>query len=257
MKYGIRDGMLKVGLEDTFMAAAEIGFDGVEFCIGAEYADNILWQDGGIDRLKGMAAAAGTEISSLSPGVFSRFHPALPEAELREEGVAILTHTIECCQPLDTNQILVPMFPKDMYDWPEDTWTQLFDGLKALSEVAGKHDVTLNLEATFDADQYVRVVDSVASDHLKVYHDTGNTMMRDQDPAMELRKLGPSRVGMIHAKDTDRQALGDGRVDFQAVDEAMREIGYDGYIVLETPVSEDDPAADNARNLAFVRKLGV
>ena len=62
---------------------------------------------------------------------------------------------------------------------------------------------------------------------------------------------------MIHAKDTDRQALGDGRVDFDDVDAAIREIGYDGYIVLETPVSDDDPAGDNARNLDFVRKLGV
>ena len=130
------------------------------------------------------------------------------------------------------------------------------DGLKALSEVAGTHGVTLNLEATFDADQYVRIVDGVSSDHLKVYHDTGNTMMRDQDPAEELRKLGSARVGMIHAKDTDRQALGDGRVDFQSVDEAMRSIKYDGYIVLETPVG-DDPAADNAANLEFIRKLGV
>ena len=201
--------------------------------------------------------AANVEISSLSPGVFSRFHPALPEEDLREEGVQILTHVIECCQPLDTSQILVPMFPKDMYDWPDATWSQLIDGLKALSEVAGNHGVTLNLEATFDADQYVRIVDGVSSHHLKVYHDTGNTMMRDQDPALEIRKLGASRVGMIHAKDTDRQALGDGRVDFDDVDAAMREIGYDGYIVLETPVSDDDPAGDNAQNLAFARKLGV
>lgn len=256
MKYGIRDTMLKATLEDTFKAASEIGFDGVEFCIGAEYRDNVLWQDGGIDKLKGLADAAKVEISSLSPGVFSRFHPALPEADLRKEGVEILTHVIECCQPLDTNQILVPMFPKDMYDWPDTTWTQLSDGLKALSDVAGKRGVTLNLEATFDADQYVRIVDAVSSDHLKVYHDTGNTMMRDQDPALEIRKLGPSRVGMIHAKDTDRQALGDGRVDFDDVDAAIREIDYDGYIVLETPVG-DDPAADNAKNLKFVRKLGV
>ena len=29
MKYGIRDGMLKVPLEETFRTAADIGFDGV------------------------------------------------------------------------------------------------------------------------------------------------------------------------------------------------------------------------------------
>ena len=67
MKYGIRDGMLKASLEETFATAASIGFDGVEFCIGTEYRDNVLWQDGGVDRLKGLADAAGVEISSLSP----------------------------------------------------------------------------------------------------------------------------------------------------------------------------------------------
>ena len=81
MKYGIRDGMLKVDLEDTFKAASEIGFDGVEFCIGTEYRDNVLWQDGGIDKVKELADTANVEISSLSPGVFSRFHPALPKPD--------------------------------------------------------------------------------------------------------------------------------------------------------------------------------
>lgn len=256
MKYGIRDGMLKVPLEETFQAAAKLGFDGVEFCIGLEYRKNILWQDGGAEKLKGWADTAGIEVSSLSPGVFSRFHPALPEAKARQEGIEILTHTIDSCAPLDTDQILLPMFPKNMYEWPDATWNQLTDGLKALSEVAAQHNVTLNLEATFDADQYVRIVDTVASDHLKVYHDTGNTKSRDQDPAAEIRKLDPSRVGMIHAKDTDCQALGGGRVDFDDVDAAIREITYDGWIVLETPVG-DNPDADNAKNLNFIRKLGT
>lgn len=256
MKYGIRDGMLKAPLEELFGAAAEIGFDGVEFCIGSDYRDNVLWQEGGVDELKGLADAAGVAISSLSPGVFSQFHPALPEAEKRAEGVEILTHVIECCGALDTTHVLVPMFPKDMDQWPEATWTQLVDGFEELAEVAGRRGVTLDLEATFDAQQLVTIVDRVGSKFVKVYHDSGNTMSRDQDPAQELRRLGSERVGMIHAKDTDRQALGEGRVDFADVDAAMREIGYDGWIVLETPVG-DDPAADNAKNLAFIRKLGV
>ena len=81
MKYGIRDNMLKAPLEAVFSVAKDIGFDGVEFCVGRDYGENILWEDGGAEKLKGLADAAGVEISSLSPGVFSQFHPALPEAE--------------------------------------------------------------------------------------------------------------------------------------------------------------------------------
>ncbi len=256
MKYGIRDTMLNTPMETIFPVAKAIGFDGVEFCIGRAYRENILWKEGGAERLKRLADAADREISSLSPGVFAQFHPAMPQAETRAEGVAILTHVMNSCAAVGTRHILVPMFPKDMDAWPDATWNQLVDGFKALAEVAEKRGVILDLETTFRADQLAMILDRVGSGAVKVYHDTGNTMSRGQDPAEEILKLGREGIGMIHAKDTDRQALGEGRVDFDAVDAAMRAIGYDGYIVLETP-SGDDPHTDHAKNLAFVKKLGV
>jgi sugar phosphate isomerase/epimerase len=256
MRYGIRDGLLKAPLEEMCGVASQIGFDGIEYCIGADYRESLLWQDGGADRLRGLAEAAGVEISSLSPGVFAQCHPALPEADKRSEGIEILRHVIACCAPLGTKDILVPMFPKQMDAWSEATWTQLVDGLRDLADTAGKAGVVLDLEATFNADQLLTILGRVDSAHLKVYHDTANTASRGQDPAAELRALGPGRVGMIHAKDTDRQMLGDGTVDFEAVDGAMRAIAYDGWIVLETPVG-DDPAASNAANLAFIRRFGA
>ena len=255
MKYGIRDGLLKEPLDTMFGVANEIGFDGVEFCIGTEYRENVLWEDGGAEKLKALSDAGGVEISSLSPGVFSRFHPALSEADKREEGAEILTHVIEACGAVETQDILVPMFPRDMDEWPDETWNLLVDGFKALAEVAEKHQVRLNLEATFNPNQLELIIDRVGSNAVKVYHDSGNAMSRGVDPAGELRQLG-DKVGMIHAKDTDRQMLGEGRVDFDSVDAAIREIGYDGYIVLETPTG-DDPGAANAQNLAFIRKLVV
>ena len=257
MKYGIRDNMLNAPLEAVFSVAKDLGFDGVEFCVGrGDYRENILWKDGGVEKLKDLADAAGVEIPSVSLGVFTRLHLALPEAEKRAEGVEVLTHVIAACATGDIPHILVSMFPKDVDTWPDATWDQLVDGFKALGDMAEKRGVILDLEATFSTDQMVMVLNRVGSPAVKVYHDTGNTMTRGQDPAEEILKLGSEGIGMIHAKDTDRQALGDGRVDFDSVDAAMREIGYDGYIVLETP-SGDDPNADHAKNLAFIKKLGV
>ena len=169
MKYGIRDNMLKAPMETLFSVAKDIGFDGVEFCVGRDYGENILWEDGGAERLKGLADTAGVEISSLSPGVFSQFHPALPEADKCAEGVEILTHVIASCAAVDTRHILVPMFPRDMDEWPDSTWDQLVDGFKALGEVAEEHDVILDLETTFSADQLVMILDRVGSRAVKVY----------------------------------------------------------------------------------------
>lgn len=254
MKYGIRDGMLRASLDSMFKVAKEIGFDGIEFCIGGDYADSLLWQADGPEKLKALADEAGVEIASLSPGVFSSMNPAVEDADKRAEGIKMLTHTIEVCPALDTKAILVPMFPQDFNEWPPAKWQSFMDGLLPLAEVAEKHEVVLALETMFNADQMGKLVDNINSPFVKVYYDTGNLTNRDYDVPAEIRQLG-DKIGMIHAKDTDRKMLGEGRVDFKGVNDAMCEIGYDGYIVLETPVG-DDANADNAQNLAFIKKLG-
>ena len=51
MKVGIRDGMLGLPLEETFQKAKSIGFSGLEICMGADYRNHPIWQEGGIDQL--------------------------------------------------------------------------------------------------------------------------------------------------------------------------------------------------------------
>lgn len=253
MKYGIRHGMLREPLDTMFTVAKEIGFDGVEYCIGGDYRESLLWQEGGAERLRALADRDGMEISSLSPGIFSSLNPIVPDAAKRAEGREVLTHVIEVCPPLGTDIILVPMFPRDVDQWTDRTWEMLVEGLKPLSEVAERHEVTLALETTFNAEQLLMVIDRIGSQYVKVYYDVGNCTNRGFDVPAELRQLG-DQIGMIHAKDTDGKMLGEGRVDFKGVSDALRDIGYDGYIVLETPTG-DDPKAANARNLAFIKKL--
>jgi len=253
MKYGIRDNMLRAPFENIFTVAKELGFDGIEYCIGGDYADSLLWQADGPEKLKAMADKDGVEVASLSPGVFASLHPAAEDSEKRAEGIKIMTHVIEICPRMDTKAILAPMFPADFNEWPDATWQMLIDGLKPLAEITEKHEVVLALETMFNADQMGMVVDKIDSPYVKVYYDTGNLHNRGYDVPAELRQLG-DRIGMIHAKDTDGQALGDGKVDFKGVRDAIHDIGYDGYIVLETPVG-DDANADNAKNLAFVKRV--
>lgn len=253
MKYGIRDGILREPLDTLFSVAKEIGFDGIEYCIGGDYKTSLLWQTGGPERLKAMADKEGMEISSLSPGVFASLHPVLPEPEKRSEGKEMLSYTIQVCPELNTNLILVPMFPRDVATWKEETWKMLIDGFKPLAEVAEKYKVILALETTFSAEQLLKIIDGVGSECIKAYYDVGNCTNRGFDVPEEIRQLG-KQIGMIHIKDTDGKMLGEGRVDFKGVKQAIKDIGYDGYLVLETP-SGDDPKAVAAKNLAFTKNL--
>jgi sugar phosphate isomerase/epimerase len=254
MKYGIRNGMLGEQLDKEFFVAKELGLDGIEFCIGGNYKSELLWTDGGIDKLKGLADKSGVEVCSLSPGVFAGLHPALPDEAKRAEGIEMMKYCIEVCSPLGTKWILTPMFPNDVDKWTDDTWNMLVEGFKAIMETAEKHKVILGLESTFTADHLLKIIDKVGSECLKAYYDVANMTHWGQNPVEEIRKLG-KQICMIHVKDTENKMLGEGKVDFKGVSDAIRDIGYDDYMVLETP-GGNDPKASAAINLAFTRKLG-
>jgi len=59
---------------------------------------------------------------------------------------------------------------------------------------------------------------------------------------------------MFHFKEGPNY-LGEGKIDWKPVAAAIREIGYEGWIVLETSSPSKDRVADARRNAQFVRKL--
>ena len=73
--------------------------------------------------------------------------------------------------------------------------------------------------------------------------------------AAELRALR-GRICMIHFKD-ENCYLGEsnGKVKMEPIGEAIREIGYKGWIVLETPCPSKNAEADCRRNAEYSRKL--
>ena len=253
MQIGIRDGLLARPLLECFEIAVELGFDGIEACIGQDYAESLLWSADGPDKVLGAAAAADVAVASLSPGVYAGLHPLVDDAGKRAEGETVLGQVIDLCPQVDCEHILVPMFPRDFGDWTDAQWDTFAGGLRRLADQAEAHDVTLGLETTLDADTLVRLLDRIDSPAAGVYYDVANTTHFGFDAPAELRKLGGAVV-MIHVKDTDGQHLGEGRVPFDDVAAAIADIGYDGWLILETPKG-DDPIESAARNLAFTRTL--
>lgn len=250
MKYGIRDGMLRKPFEEVFAEAKRLGFDGVEICIGGDYKEHRLWRESGIEEIKKLSAEAQIEVPSLSPGGFTSCTFAHPEEEKREEGKAMLKHLIASCPKIGADVILVPFFGGGSIK-PEDITAPIFiSGLKEVAEVAEIHKVYLAIESTLSADDHLRILEQVKSPYVKVYYDVGNATNYGYSVPKEIRQLG-SEIIMIHVKDPGGH-LDEGKVDFSAASKAIREIGYDGYLVLETP-SGDDASASAARNLAFTK----
>jgi inosose dehydratase len=126
-----------------------------------------------------------------------------------------------------------------------------------------------------------RFLDSTDPSLVGVCLDTGHwTFGTGGDPAAAVRELG-DRIWHVHFKDCDPAVmaesrrlewdgltstghgvfceLGKGCVDFPAVLGALREVGYDGWIVVEQDIlpGMGDPRESARRNRAYLASIGL
>jgi L-ribulose-5-phosphate 3-epimerase len=254
MRFGFRDNMLGAGLplEETVARAAGLGLDGLEIVVDGNHRDHALWQPGGPQRVRQLQQLKNLATSSLSLGCWQPRDFRVTDPALLEEGQRLLQESIQWARQLGASVILLPFFGGRPLTPEEARAPALVRGFRETAPTAERMAVRLAIESTLAAGDLIELLDSVGSPFVGVYYDLANSTAQGYVPADEIRQLG-DRVQMIHLKDTDGQPLGKGRVDWPAAIAAIRDIGYDGWLVLETP-SGDDPLASGRRNLDFARR---
>jgi hexulose-6-phosphate isomerase len=255
MNYGIRDGCLRLPWEHAFKEAGRIGFDGLELDIGANYRETAWWTPDGRKQLQQWSAESGCALPSVCLGAYWKLSPADPDPSVRAEALALTEQSLRFCRELGISGILAPVTPGPETT-PEQGTQRWIEFLKACAPALRDGGVTLALENVgrgygTSAGQLLHLIEASGSPHLGIYYDPGNGLSLGNEPAAEIRQIGP-RMTLMHAKDPGGEYLGTGRLDWPAVVAAIREIGYDGWQTLETSATADPPAAA-ARNLAFLR----
>jgi sugar phosphate isomerase/epimerase len=116
--------------------------------------------------------------------------------------------------------------------------------------------VALGLENTITAAQNLEIIDRVESDWLQVYYDLGNSTGNGYDVPSELLAIGNDRLCEVHLKDWNTPLLGSEgcMVDNEAAAAALREIGYDKWLVLETSGRADRFLEDTQANVAWAKE---
>jgi len=242
---------------EAMAAAADIGFDGIELDIGGDYRNTVLWREGA-DALADMAAQTRCPVLAFCAGACWGISPASPDEAVRAEIRQLLTDLCLYAESLGAGAILVPVTPGGeglAYEEEQQRWIEEMRKLAPVAEASG---VTLALENVGrgcgkSAEDLILLADGVGSPGVQVYYDIGNATAFGNDPVEEIRSLG-ARIAVVHIKDRDADLLGEGTVSiFECID-ALKGIGYDGDLVLETPPT-DDPRAAAAHNLTYLQTL--
>ncbi len=251
LKVGVTDWNLgQRGKVEALALARKLGFEGVEISIGRQaaagklpLADRAL-QDAYLAAVKEHGIAlAGTCLDILHVNY-------LKNDQLGQKWVA---EGIPITSRLKAGVMLLPFFGKGALETHAEM-DYVGDTLRELAPEAEKAGVLLGLENTISAQDNVRIMERSRSRAVKVYYDVGNSTNRGFNPVQEIRWLGKDRICQIHLKDNPHY-IGEGKIDFPAVMKAIADIGYSGFLNLETSSPSKQVEADLSRNLATVRRL--
>jgi sugar phosphate isomerase/epimerase len=158
---------------------------------------------------------------------------------------------------------------------PENEWAWVRDGLKEVYALSEKLGVRLAIEPLnrFEtyfinrADQALAMADAVGP-NCGVCLDAFHLNIEEAD-LLEAIRLGGRRIYDFHVADNNRLAPGQGALDWKAIVQTLKKVGYDGALTAEfvapidrTPVTrypnqlEKNPVNISAEQLKFIRDHG-
>jgi D-psicose/D-tagatose/L-ribulose 3-epimerase len=109
-------------------------------------------------------------------------------------------------------------------------------GLRIVMEVLNRYEAHL----LTTAGEALDFVADVGVDNVGILLDAYHMNIEEASPATALRQAG-GKLGLYHAADSNRQAIGRGHTDFRAQLAALADIGYKGPIIMECTAPGPDP----------------
>ena len=143
------------------------------------------------------------------------------------------------------------------YRWKEKDIERVIAVMKQIVPRAEDLGVIIGLENTLTAHQNLQIIEEIGSPMVQIYYDTGNSWGNGYDVPGEIRKIGNHRMCEVHIKNRgSRLIYGDeGEVNMEACAEALHDIGFDKWLVLETSGRPDRFEEDTRANIDYVRKV--
>lgn len=282
---GIMVDSLRLGVRDGLKKAKELGADGVQIYAVSGEMDPANLSPGARKELKDYIASLGLEISALCGDLGGHgFQDASVNAAKIEKSKRILDLAVELGTKVVTTHIgVVPDLATDpiyetmhraceelgVYAKSLDAYFAIETGPETAVHLKGFLDTlsTNGVSVNFDPANMVMVTGDdpvqgilTLKDYIVHTHVKDGIRLRQADPREVYGSLGykPMSHEQIAEAATSgpyyrELALGEGHVDFTRYFQALRDIGYKGYLTIEREVGEQ-PEMDIASAISFIRK---
>jgi len=224
---------------DVIYKAAELGFDAIEIAV----EDVSL-----IDSAKIKDALKDTSLDCLVSGAFGPDRDIIhSDPAIRRNAKRYIEYCIDLAHDLESDLVSGPAYSsvgKARYipaEQKKREWELCRDSFKPLTRRAQERGVLIALEPLnrFETDfinlaeDAVRFAEEVGEPGLGVHLDTFHMNIEEKDIYDTIVATG-KRIFHFHASENDRGTVGTGHIPWKRAAEALKQTGYDRYVVVET-----------------------
>lgn len=217
-------------------------------------------------RLKDTAEAEGIELTSCI-GLPKEYDIASEDEAVRKNGIAFLQQQAKALPAAGIHElggIIYSNWPSTMPAGETDKqpyWDRSVASMKEAIKTAEDCDVLFHMEVVNRFEQYllntaeeaIRYVEEVDSDNCKVLLDVFH-MNIEEDSFHDAIVATGDKLGHMHLGETNRRAPGRGKMPWDEICGALKEINFGGSLVMEPFLM---PGGEVGRDIKIYRDLSV
>jgi hexulose-6-phosphate isomerase len=230
--------------------AAELGITGVEPMIASANSEYLSWPANDIECFVKQARKMKISVPATAMAIFND-EDSLVNSEGKDRAVNLISLSLKFASVVGAKAMLLCTFfaSHPNTDHKKDN---LHKVLCEVEQFARNLHVAIALESPLPAKELAEMIDKLNSPFVGAYYDVGNALYLGYDPAGEIEYLA-QRILSVHMKDTVKNLgdshLGCGRLNLETVFTALKRINYSGWLIIETPNSNDAALKNDIRLL--------
>jgi xylose isomerase len=240
----------RVPLEDIMKGLSQMGFDGIELGIFDPAKDCSSEE---IRRVNELLKRYKLEVPNLYVDIAGHWPLAAfshPDAKVRRDVIQLLKTSLEAAKAFGAGIVGISPdcdgFPHPMGVAFKNAWNWMREGISECADAAAdaglklayeyKPKETRNFSLISNADTILRLIEQIKSNNLGVLLDTGHAMYAKEDLPTTVEKLDKA-LYHVHLCDNygdwDDDLVPGTVHDFTQFFEALRRIGYNGFVGLD------------------------
>lgn len=247
-------------IEEIMERAERYGYEGIEYNF-FEWPSQVNWR-----RIVELIETHRVKVASIGTRHMYLRHKAYlasPFREVREKGLEYVTECFKLADKVEAEIVQAgwAFQGAKLEASYEETWRNAIESLRKIAGIAEEYDKVFVIEYAnrYEAqlvnnmNQALKMIEEVASDRVAIMADTFHMNIEDSSFREAIIKAN-GRLKYMHVADSNRLAPGWGHIDFEEILRALKEIGYEGYLIMEF-IPKPDPDTALKQASTYFKKL--